>query len=182
MGCDKEWTDPSCWKKAFQSTHPRGVRQQTYTKAHCCLCFQYTFSTNTCQFFGVYLLFFFTLPVHLAIFQCEPTGESLSTWTSHRPKMRVKLRYFKNRKKERFPLLLSLRPLSRQAFSQKSQSKSGMPIRKRETGAKEIPSCERPVRPLQKSEKGLLIYSPPFAAVFHPSHKPSYWLCSWGKT
>ena len=98
-GCDPVATVAGIISVGFQSTHPRGVRQQTYTKAHCCLRFQYTFSTNTCQFFGSCLLFFSTLSTYLAIPRCEPTGEFLSAWTSHRPKMRVKLRYFKSRKK-----------------------------------------------------------------------------------
>ena len=149
-------------QNSFQSTHPRGVRQQTYTKAHCCLCFQYTFSTNTCQFFGSCLLFFSTLSTYLAIPRCEPNGEFLSAWTSHRPKMRVKLRYFKSRKKAN--------------QNRVCQLEKGRLARKRSPHASAL--CVHS----KSQRRGFPIHSPPFAAALHPSYKPSYWFCSWGKT
>ena len=60
----------------FQSTHPRGVRRQTYTKVHCCLCFQYTFSTNACQFFGRCPFYFFLRPFILPFLSANLAGNS----------------------------------------------------------------------------------------------------------
>ena len=75
-GCDGGADGGNAVLHQFQSTHPRGVRQQTYTKVHCCLCFQYTFSTNACQFFGRCPLFFFPCPFILPFLSANLAGNS----------------------------------------------------------------------------------------------------------